>query len=815
MTHETIERRRSSESDGDGALIDDAFDCALDALGRGEDVDLESLAQGHENLRAEIEEAVRLAHEVSAHASRIPPSVREVAGYEIECELGAGSMGTVFLARQRSLGGRRVALKVLPPSLGLSAKAKARFLAEAKALAKLDHPNVVGVHDVVDAEGVVAFAMDWLSGGSLARVIVAWRAEPARDEMDVLASCLGVERTQLAYPNAVTWLLQSFSRLARTLAAVHQKGLLHRDIKPGNLLARGDGELLLSDFGLVRDSEAALHTGTGQFLGTFAYSPPEQIRGEQDSVGPHCDVYSLGVTLYEALTLHLPFSGRTVSDMQRRAESGYFDPPRRLGVRLPRDLATILEKALNPDPGRRYSRADDLAEDLERLVSFRPILARPAGAGTRIARFLRRNRAAVVTSSVVSLLVIVLAVQGSIWWVGRLRADEDAREAWKTARLALLEPRTADRARAETQSLERALVLFDDALSFRPHPDLAEAIELERGAVELAVALAGSEEGAPSAGFEDRTLTLDCFRRWRTGARPTLEQLDSADPADRRLYGLLAYLMGEPERAFDAFRPFTGKFPIDPFADALAGEYLRGQGKYERAYYLLRSALNYFDKANFLYVRLADAAVGIGELGVGERLLRQAVDQREYKDPYDTGVCVQADLCALRGEDQEARQKYEWMIQNHLGSIPRYHFSQFLELRGRPLEALSLLDGRLDHEFVRLADEWWNSGSEPTWQRLRSCLADPELPIGAFPDFVQRYCAAWERTRSRSSGKILATSPFTSALASRRKVVEPRVPSLLHLAEVDELARLDLRSWRQLPAVVKSFHAMGLCAVRK
>jgi serine/threonine protein kinase len=811
-----MENPNASEPDAESALIDDVFDRALDAFRLGGEVDVESLMGENQHLRGEIEEAVRLAREVSMNASASEPSVREVAGYEIECELGAGSMGTVFLARQRSLGGRRVALKVLPPLLGVSGSAKTRFLNEAKALAKLHHPNVVGVHDVVDTEGIVAFAMDWIPGGSLARVIGAWRADPDTDEMDVLAACLGVERARLASPNAITWLLQSFSRLARGLTAVHAKGLLHRDIKPGNLLVRSDGEILLSDFGLVRDSEAALHTRTGQFLGTFAYSSPEQIRGEQDAVGPHSDVYSLGVTLFEALTLDLPFAARTASEMHRRAEHGHFDPPRRRGVRLPKDLATILEKALDPDPDRRYGRADEFAEDLERLLSFRPILARPTSAGTRIARFLRRNRTAVVSSSVVSLFVIVLAVQGSRWWLDGKLADSNARKAWNTAQIALLEPRTADRARADTAALEKALPLFDDALAFRPDPDVAAEIELERDAVELAIALTrGSHGAALTTDLERHPLTRDCFGHWDTGARPTREQLDSADSVDRRMYGLLAYLMGEPEHAFDAWRPLVRKYPLDPFASALAGEYLRGQGKYESAFYLLLTALHHFQTPNFLYVRVADAAVGIEELELGEDLLKRADLHPEHPDPYDTAIRVQADICALRGEDDEARRKYEWMLAHHQGKIARYHYSQFLELRDKPLEALRLLDGHLDHEFVRLADEWWNSGSEPTWERLRNCLAGTTLPIGDFPGFLQRYRVAEERIRSGTSGAKLTTSPFTPALTAQKKVVEPRMPSLMDLAKVDELTRLDLRGWRKLPPVVQSVYAIVVCNVRK
>jgi tetratricopeptide (TPR) repeat protein len=322
-------------------------------------------------------------------------------------------------------------------------------------------------------------------------------------------------------------------------------------------------------------------------------------------------------------------------------------------------------------------------------------------------------------------------------------------------------------------------------------------------------------EVPPDQNVEDGPLTTESFRSWSSGARPTIEQLAAAASADRRTYGLLAYLMGEPEHASEAWEGFSGRNPMDFLADALIGEYLREQGKYLPAFALLRPALDHFNEANFLYVRLADVAVGMGNTEVGEDLLKQSESKLEYIDPYGTGDRVRADLCALRGQDDQARERYVRIMQSHQGAIVRYHFSQFLELRGRTLEALKVLDGRLDHEFVRLADDWWNTGSEPTWERLRGCLADPDFPLGPFPAFVQRYRAARERVESGKSGKGLKLSPFTQALAERRKAVGKRAPSLLDLAGREDLTRIDLSAWRRLPTIVQCIHAIALCANRK
>jgi len=790
-------------------LRDEAFDRALSAFERGQEFELEAFLEGREELRVVVEESVQLAREVAVHAPRTANPPREVAGYEIERELGAGSMGTVFLARQRSLGGRRVALKVLPPSLGLSGRSKARFLAEARALAKLDHPGIVGVHEVIDQDGIVAFAMDWVPGGSLARVLSAWRGQTERDELEVLAECLGVERAELAAANAVTWILLAFTRLARALGAVHRKGLLHRDIKPGNILVRGDGELLLSDFGLVRDSEASLHTRTGAYVGTLAYSSPEQLRGEQDAVDARSDLYSFGVTLYEALTMRLPYAARTLTEVQRRAESGLFDPPRRKGARLPRDLETILGKTLDPDPLRRYANAEELADDLERLLSFRPILARSAGAWTRAARFLRRNRPAVVASSLVTLMIVPAAVEGSRWWIRRQGADDNARTAFKAAEVVLLEPRTADRAQKTPEALEEAMRWFDAALAFRPNAELARSIEVERAVIGLAIELlGGSARPTLPESIAEYSVTVGAFQGWKVGARPTTAELEAADPTDRRLYGLLALMMGEPERAFEAWRHITGGFPNDALANALEGEYLREQGKYERAYPLLYAALLYFDHAKFLFERMADVAVGTDRASIAADLLKDAENLPGPGDPYETSKRVAADICALRGQDREARDLYQLMLANHQGRIARYHFSQFLELRGHQMEALWLLDCSLDHEFVRLADEWWNSGAEPTWQKLERCLSDSELPVGSFAAFVGRYRAARERVQQGSTAGTLVFSPFTGLLSKGRAVLEPRKPSLLELAQQDSFVHMDLRVWRQMPFVWRCLDAV-------
>ena len=290
-------------------------------------------------------------------------------------------MGTVYLARQESLGGRPVALKVLPASMGLSHRARERFVNEARAIGRLHHPNIVAVYDVVQEGGVCAYAMEWIDGTSLAAWIGERSDETVRHGGTATQGGEEGTRPQSEAASHIPFVCRTGMAIARALAAVHAAGLLHRDIKPSNILLRRDPGApgpLLADFGLVRETDSSLHTQDGQFAGTVAYAPPEQLRGETAAIDVRSDIYALGVTLYHALALRLPFEQRAVAAMIRKIETGQAAGLRKLNPRVPRDLETITAKAMDADPARRYQTADELANDLERLLSFQPIRPRPS-----------------------------------------------------------------------------------------------------------------------------------------------------------------------------------------------------------------------------------------------------------------------------------------------------------------------------------------------------------------------------------------------------------------------------------------------------
>lgn len=740
MTHGSDEQRPARQHADDSAFVDDAFELALGAFERGEKFDVEALLVEREHLRVQIEDAVRLARDVAVHAPRTPQAMRAVAGYEIEQELGAGSMGTVHLARQSSLGGRRVALKVLPPSLGLSDRSKSRFLAEARALAKLDHPGIVGVHDVVDSEGVVAYAMDWVPGGSLARVLQAWRSHPNRDELDVLAECLGVERAKLAAPNATTWLLQEFVHLARALAVVHAAGLLHRDIKPGNLLVAADGQLLLSDFGLVHDPDSSVQTHTGQFLGTLAYSSPEQLRGDHAAVDARSDLYSFGVTLYEALTLRRPYEASSPLEFQHRAESGVYDAPRRHGARLPRDVETILAKAIDPDPKWRYASAEQLAEDLERLLSFRPILARPAGGWLRLAKAVRRNRRTLLAGSAGALVAIVSSVAvASYFWrtpkaMAALRLQAQIELVDTNGYEGLVAPENSaamsailmERLDADwSDNLARGLKLYDSALAMDPLGlfDEREALRFERSIVAMTLAVGTRHadlDQVLSSLDPSLPLTTRAAREW-TGpgsvrARTPAELADTSE-RDRYALGLFGFLLYDSALAINGWslRPIDAE--PDALADGALGEIHLTNEQPALAYPHLRDAFRLASQSAYLCCELADCAVQIDDLDGAASLLDRA-EHMAGEVPFESVTRVRADLLVKRGDLRAARTLYADLFPRRSGPRFQEHYANVLSALGDfALEVHVRLANaterpnvvRYERELLDAAERWWCS----------------------------------------------------------------------------------------------------------
>ncbi len=318
------------------------------------------------------------------------PALPTVAGYEILAELGRGGMGAVYKARQTSLK-RLVALKMILSGSFARPQDVARFLHEAEAVARLQHPHIVQIHEIGRQDGRPYFTMELVEGPSLAEKLQAGPLVPR-------------EAAQLA------------ETLARAVQYAHERGVVHRDLKPGNVLLTADGQPKITDFGLAKriDQEESHHTRTGVVLGTPSYMAPEQAVGRSREVGPATDVYALGAILYEMLTGRPPFRGDTWLEIAQQIKHWQPVPPSYLQPRVPRDLETVCLKCLEKEPDRRYPSAAALADDLRAFLAGEPIQARPPNPPERVVRWIRRHPTAAVLLGVGG--AALLGVFVGFWW---------------------------------------------------------------------------------------------------------------------------------------------------------------------------------------------------------------------------------------------------------------------------------------------------------------------------------------------------------------------------------------------------------------
>src|SRR6266542_608360 len=316
------------------------------------------------------------------------PMLMDFGDYELLEQIGRGGQGVVFRARQKSLN-RIVALKVIGLGNWATEAHLKRFRLEAEAAARLEHPGIVPIHEVGERDGSCYFSMKFVEGGQL-DTVVRREAMPPRRAAELIA------------------------KVARTVHYAHEHGILHRDIKPGNILLDRKGEPHLTDFGLARlvESESTV-TRTMEVLGTPSYMAPEQAAGNNAAIGSATDVYGLGAVLYQLLTGQPPFAGGTTYETIRLLCDTEPRNPRILNPKINRDLSTICLKCLEKDPKRRYSSALALAEDLERWLKHEPIAARRTGLLTRSGKWMRRNPTSALLAA--SLVALIAAVGWNVW----------------------------------------------------------------------------------------------------------------------------------------------------------------------------------------------------------------------------------------------------------------------------------------------------------------------------------------------------------------------------------------------------------------
>ena len=444
---------------------------------------------------------------------------RRFGDYELVRELARGGMGVVYQAVQTSLG-RTVAVKMILAGEFASAIQVQRFFAEARSVATLDHPNIVPVYDVGEHHGLHFFSMKLVEGGSLSARLADFRGKPE-------AAAALVEK------------------VARAVHHAHQRGVLHRDLKPGNILLDKAGEPLVTDFGLAKlVSEDSQLTQTDAVVGTPSYMAPEQVRGAALTTTA-TDTWALGAILYQLVTGQVPFKGPTPHETMRLVQDAEPTAPRHRDGRVPRDLETICLKCLRKDPVARYASAEGLAEDLRRFRAGEPVTARPVGRAERAWRWCRR-KPGLATAAAVTVFATVGAVVALSVAVVKVSDALDKKEQADEERAVAL--REANR--------ENALGKFHAA---------CEAAEKDpaAGLLMLAAAVAKAE----AIGERDLAVAGRLqFAAWSRAVHPLRSAARCGDPgvadgqalAAASFDGSVAYVVGA-ERAIRAFDTATGR----------------------------------------------------------------------------------------------------------------------------------------------------------------------------------------------------------------------------------------------------------------
>jgi eukaryotic-like serine/threonine-protein kinase len=451
----------ASRNSVDDSGLMELLDEIRERLQAGEPVDVQAYAEAHPEYAERLEQllpAMRVMASLGESGASVPPSESDtdfipgvLGDFRILREIGRGGMGVVYEAEQISLR-RRVALKILPFAGALDARRLQRFQNEAQAAACLHHTNIVPVFGIGCERSVHFYAMQYIEGQTLAAVIRELRRNtglagkdedepvesaapskpanaPAKNEACTVpyvphaeapraAAADTTPRAGLSTETSIQ--TRDYFRTVATLGIqaaealehAHETGVVHRDIKPANLMINSRGKLWITDFGLASCEHQAGLTMTGDLLGTLRYMSPEQALANRVTVDQRTDIYSLGVTLYELLTLEAPFGGRNRQELLRQIAFEEPRPPRRLNKAIPQELEIIILKAMEKNPADRYASAKGMADDLRHWLEDRPIRARRPSLLHRARKVARRHPGVLVTASIAGVTALMLGIAG-------------------------------------------------------------------------------------------------------------------------------------------------------------------------------------------------------------------------------------------------------------------------------------------------------------------------------------------------------------------------------------------------------------------
>ncbi|MFO1054685.1 MAG: protein kinase [Planctomycetota bacterium] len=740
-------------TDSEDAPPDDPVDAILDRL-----LDLpaaEARSALDEVCSAQPQHAERLRRRWSSLASLglLPGDDSEASGqaiperlgpFRLLERLGGGGMGVVYRARQDGLQ-RDVAVKVVRPEMAFFDQSRARFRREAEAVAQLAHPGIVPVHAFGEVQGISYLAMELVDGVPLDQVIARLMQTPAAARgADAIAAIAGCDPERLGRSH-VECCVRIVLAIADALAHAHARGVLHRDVKPSNVMLDRDGRARLLDFGLAAKEGAERLTRTGMQLGSLQYSSPEQVRSAQ--VDARGDLWSLGAVLYELVTLRPPFAGASTSALTHAILSR--DPPRvaRVAPGTPADLEAIVLRALEKDPVRRYPDAAAFAADLRAFLEFRPVQARRLTPLHRLVRFARREPLRAGLFAVLALGIPLLAGL-SLYiaanrgyteagrraelhaWIERVVAEgfaHLANEATGAAERAFLAARALDAGDREVGLGLRLVASAKDGIE-RTLPTAQEREAVDRDAptdvatlFELAmraVYAGGRRDDAASLHF-----ALDMLQRAEDrapAARALLHQqhaeiagwLGDAEAARRSALALQslwpddamtwyasgrALLTVDPERAVDCFRRARTLRPDLPHVAGNLALALRAAGHLDEAVVDFEEAIALDPASPIVHINYGETLLARGEPQRARDQFERAValSPAHPGARYDLGVA----LVAL-GERDAARAAFKATVErapayaeawNNLGSLQLEasdgtaaiaSFTRFTELRG-------------------------------------------------------------------------------------------------------------------------------------
>jgi serine/threonine protein kinase len=623
-----------------------------------------------------------------------PGMPQHVGDYEILGVLGRGGMGVVYKARQKRLN-RIVALKMILGGLHASDEDLRRFRQEAEASARLQHPNIVQIHEIGDIDGKPYFSLEFADGGSLS-------GKMANEPQPAFAAA------------------QLIEILARAMHYAHQRGVVHRDLKPANILLATpapDGSSMapastfgipkVTDFGLAKRMDVDLgQTQTGAILGTPSYMAPEQAGGRIREIGPCTDIYALGAILYDLLTGRPPFKANTLADTLRQVQMTEPVSPGRLQPQVPRDLATICLKCLNKEPKKRYETSLELAEDLGRFLAGEPIRARPASTFERAYKWSKRRPALAALIGVSVACFVAMGVGG--WYTAWSLYDANVRIR------AANEIAEGERAKAEA-SLGQALEAIDGVLT-QVSVDLAEVPLMEKPRIKLLnkaldlfqhlhredqktakarfqSARAHERRGEVQALFDDLKESERAYQQAESGLKelvadaPTQPEFRAELARTEHNEGLLFRkkgLVNDAERAFaEAIRlrsELAKEYPEDPrylsdlsqstywLGTTLArmrGRYKEAEDKYRSAIeiqkQLLAQKINQPDANELLRDYARDQARMLNNLGI---LLRQTQRNATAIKTFQEAVQIQDELAAKNKDIPTIRREQARSLSN-------------------------------------------------------------------------------------------------------------------------------------------------------